>query len=87
VPPMSCWTSAFCVAGSRDAAVLILRFIYMYIYPSLSYLNCACNILMLCMMTLLCHCLDITIANRKPTTTDLIIHKDSCHPYEHKKQQ
>lgn len=22
---------------------------------------------------------------RKPTTTDLIIHKDSCHPHEHKK--
>jgi hypothetical protein len=22
---------------------------------------------------------------RKPTTTDLIIHNDSCHPYEHKK--
>jgi hypothetical protein len=23
--------------------------------------------------------------HRKPTTTDLIIHNDSCHPYEHKK--
>jgi hypothetical protein len=22
---------------------------------------------------------------RKPTTTDLIIHNDSCHPHEHKK--
>jgi hypothetical protein len=22
---------------------------------------------------------------RKPTNTDLIIHNDSCHPYEHKK--
>jgi hypothetical protein len=22
---------------------------------------------------------------RKPTTTDHIIHNDSCHPYEHKK--
>ena len=22
---------------------------------------------------------------RKPTTTDLIIHNDSCHPFEHKK--
>jgi hypothetical protein len=22
---------------------------------------------------------------RKPATTDLIIHNDSCHPYEHKK--
>jgi hypothetical protein len=39
--------------------------------------------------------LDLTITNkenrltfgifRKPTTTDLIIHNDSCHPYEHKK--
>jgi hypothetical protein len=39
--------------------------------------------------------LDLTIINkenrltfgifRKPTTTDLIIHNDSCHPYEHKK--
>jgi hypothetical protein len=38
--------------------------------------------------------LDITIKNthntltfdiyRKPTTTDLIIHNDSCHPHEHK---
>jgi hypothetical protein len=39
--------------------------------------------------------LDISIAKthnklplgiyRKPTTTDLTIHNDSCHPYEHKK--
>jgi hypothetical protein len=39
--------------------------------------------------------LDLTITNkynkvtfsiyRKPTSTDLIIHNDSCHPYEHKK--
>jgi hypothetical protein len=40
------------------------------------------------------NCLDITIENKdntftfdiyiKPTTTDLIIHNDSCHPSEHK---